>query len=336
MRLSRIALLLAAVLFVGCAESPQDPGPSGEVGQIQIPLTTTDPSGTTYVLSNATFQAAGPVAQTISGDGEWTVYTELPFGTYQVTLQPGWALSRREADGALTPLDAILVSKNPVTARVQPDSVAFVWYEFLLASEDGQLGIGFGVYDRAAALTGHLRVTSDASYGVDGIGVPNGFTGMLGESFDFVVRFASSGSYTGTVDGTVGGARFRDYFTSRSKVTFPGSEAVLGQLGERLTGNYPSLYLREVPALDPTQPPSHTVQVVLSDNSDDGVLTYFIIQPSSLWATNDETGFPFIASGGNFLHAQQVTIERYQRQPSGGFSLVGQLAAEGEIFLDMP
>jgi hypothetical protein len=153
--LARIALAsLTLSLAAGCAVEPDDI----DTG-VSIPLTTTTPNGTTYRLSNATFNFTGPEARSVTSSGDETALdVALSPGSYLLELAAGWRMERLQ-NGVPQPVDAALVSQAVQQVTVLPGSVSQAYYQFLLAAEggSGSVTISFGVTE-AATLTGTLSV----------------------------------------------------------------------------------------------------------------------------------------------------------------------------------
>jgi hypothetical protein len=198
MRVS-LSLVLVAQIAVMCgsfaagcgSELPAGTeGDSGAVGRLQIPLVTSADDGRTYVLRNAIFDCSGPAAPSlVAPDDGSDVSVEVPLGLYAVTLRDGWQLERREDDGTLTPVTAVLASANPLTARVLPQSTEVVPFRFFLGDDTGRLEVSFGVSAHAVMLAGSFDVYYDAY--LDGAGNPTSqvFTDTFNSTIDYVLRF---------------------------------------------------------------------------------------------------------------------------------------------------
>lgn len=140
---SRITLLLAAAFTTltasACLQQDDEPG------SVQVPLTSVDDEGNTYTLSG-TLTFRGPRGSTVVdlAGTETQVVVDLLPGPYEVTLST-WALT--SAGG---PVEATLVSPNPVDVVVHPRGTAHVSYHFVTATS----AIDFAVDDQAIWFAG--------------------------------------------------------------------------------------------------------------------------------------------------------------------------------------
>jgi alpha-tubulin suppressor-like RCC1 family protein len=120
-------VLLAAASLEACVGVIGDKGGGDGIGTVELALTGQGSLGNQYVLSNATFNIAGPVNQTVAGDPN-VVSASLPAGVYTVTLQPGWVLSRVTAMGNVA-VTATLASPNPQTFVINGSQTTTVnWF----------------------------------------------------------------------------------------------------------------------------------------------------------------------------------------------------------------
>jgi hypothetical protein len=130
----------ASGIPAGCVARP-DVGANdvGETGTAQLALDAT--AGSKYRLSNATFHITGPKHVTLSGDGA-TVTAELPTGDYLAMLEDGWVLNQVSPDGTLQPVDATLLTTNPLGFTIQDQQVTSVAFEFLVGGAVIKMGDG--------------------------------------------------------------------------------------------------------------------------------------------------------------------------------------------------
>jgi hypothetical protein len=148
----RMALLVsAASLALGCVGGTTD----DTTGRLAIPLGAVGPDGTLYRLE-ATIEVDG-MPYTIGSDDAMVYYLDLPVGSDPtIELMDGWVLSRDDA-GVLTPVEASLISPNPVIVHVRGHSTVFVDFVFAvgemnllfsaLESDEGNVGVTFSVDD---------------------------------------------------------------------------------------------------------------------------------------------------------------------------------------------
>jgi uncharacterized membrane protein YgcG len=129
---------LGAAGTAGCSNG-KDPGSwqSADVGTLQVALTASAPSGTTYHLANAVFEVTQfsvfpPVDLVVSGDDP-TLRIDLapsvfPFD-YQIVLRDGWTLNEVNADGSEQPLGATLLT-NFISFTIKPARTTPITFQF--------------------------------------------------------------------------------------------------------------------------------------------------------------------------------------------------------------
>jgi hypothetical protein len=129
----------AAIAALGCGSDPAPAGGDG-TGQLRAALTSSA-GGATYVLANATFLVTRtqppPTPGEITGvrlhasdptAGDLTA--TLGVGRYTVTLVDGWQLERQDSPTSLVPVQATLLSANPVTVSISSGQTAMVTFQF--------------------------------------------------------------------------------------------------------------------------------------------------------------------------------------------------------------
>jgi hypothetical protein len=319
----------------GCA-ADEAPAPfDGPIGHILLPLESTSAEGVTYVLSGATFVASGPVYMEIDGDADTQITVAAPFGDYQVSLNPGWQLNRRDpVTGALTPVVAQLASQNPQPVRVQPDAFVMAQFNFLLGNGTGQLILGVNVSEQVDSFTARWHLTQDNAY--DSAGQITGpWTQLAGSDVTLLARFGFSGWFSGELSD---GRKYRVY--SGYPAHFEISEADLagvltGALG-RLDGGSVSLSLIETPGAEPTDPKTIAVTLNASNIELDQRITYMVAPGLSVPAYFDADGFPTL-SGSSEAYAPELRLEQVvQDVPGQGYRISGSVQGTAQIFLNLP
>jgi hypothetical protein len=171
----------AALALGGCELQPaatSDPG----TGQIELALTAMAGSAT-YALANATFgitriqppPAPGDIgglrlhpSDPTAGD---LIVPNLSAGRYTVALLDGWQLERVDAPTTLVPVEATLLSANPITVSVFSGQTATVSFHFEttgvpLTFGPGALDIGVdvGACDAAPPAGVELNVIANHNF----------------------------------------------------------------------------------------------------------------------------------------------------------------------------
>jgi hypothetical protein len=330
-----LALLLVtcgAFVGAGCGDELAAP-PAGEVGHLQIPLSTVGDNGQTYVLSNAIFDCYGPTSTTVVApdDVGGGVFVDLALGEYSIVLRDGWQVQVVSGDGRRDPVTAVLASKNPLPVRLLPGGpTAVARYEFLLGDGTTPLNLTFGVAGHAASIAGRMHVTSDVGKDAAGNRLENGFTGLTGQDLDYVARFAYTG--TQTVDFS-DGSKARYYFGGATLLTFAGDPVgtLAGQLARELSGNRVVVTLRIVQG--------NGIQAVVSlmDEHPEGRLA-FSIGPVIVNGSIDADGYPEIAPGPAPLRptdADGITVQRFVRTPESNLLMTEGMWATGDVQIQL-
>jgi hypothetical protein len=159
MRQTLFALMGVVCLTVpgmlGCSQKA--PGDDGEtLGSVSLPLVTSTPSAT-YRLTDATFTIDGPTPASLSSSddpAEVELTAALASGSYEVLLEPGWALERDVGSGFVE-VSATLLSGNPRSFTIQSSAITTLTYQFetdgtVVDTGDGQLAVDIQVDDSAA------------------------------------------------------------------------------------------------------------------------------------------------------------------------------------------
>lgn len=118
------------------------------LGSVSLPLVTTTPDKVTYRLYPATFTISGPALggkpRVIKPLADAEFHNEaLPTGSYSITLEKGWVLSRRgPEESVFTTIPASLVTPNPMEVQVTGLEAAEALFGFVTTSGEVSLGKG--------------------------------------------------------------------------------------------------------------------------------------------------------------------------------------------------
>jgi hypothetical protein len=156
--------LVCSLSLVACASDQR--GQNDEAfGTIALPLGTYGESGTRYRLRDATFVIRDPYEYGYGGEGSNStvvvsseddpnadsISVSVEQGSYYVTLQPGWRMEKREADGGFTTVEAQLLSSTAQWVYVAPRSTSWAAFNFGIGGREvwfnGKLNIGINVYE---------------------------------------------------------------------------------------------------------------------------------------------------------------------------------------------
>lgn len=156
----------AALGAAGCADPSSQP--QGELGTLQVPLTSTSGDGTIYRLSSATFDITSPSGLTVI-DGNPalpSITVELAPGLASIALRPDWVLTR-STDGGSTfqQVSALLGTSNPLAFRILADTAQTLSFHFLVRNPNGEVTVRFGVDDSPRQLAGGVRFNSASAPG---------------------------------------------------------------------------------------------------------------------------------------------------------------------------
>lgn len=132
-------------------------------GQLALSLSSTA-GGVAYQLSESHFRLEGPVQKELVSGNEPSLTMDLPPGAYRLTLLPGYQLVRAD-DPGVHPVQAALVSENPMTFSISAGETARVTLRFELVAaaapnDAGTLAIDLEVAspDAAARCEDALRI----------------------------------------------------------------------------------------------------------------------------------------------------------------------------------
>ena len=228
-----MGLLVGLALVTSCSG---DSAPQAEVGDLGMTLSTTN-GEVTYRLRDALFQIRGPenlgdlTIRDVCSEDYGTIDDELIFvalrsGDYQVAMDlgtggsggtggaggaggsncPNWYMEYSARNRPYEPIDAVLVSANPVDVRVNTDETTYVYFQFevdgrLIDFGPGTLGIGIDVTENPP-IGGGGGAGGDGSGGASGIGGTGGNGGVGGAAG--IGGSGGGGGATGT--GGAGGA----------------------------------------------------------------------------------------------------------------------------------
>jgi len=120
----RYAFLLCALLACGAPTAHDD------LGSLSLALST-EAGGKTYRLSTGKLSLKGPSTRQLSAEGDDPLTLTLPIGSYMLTLEDGWVLSRVD-DDAMTPVEATLESQNPAQLVIGPGATTTTMLRFAL------------------------------------------------------------------------------------------------------------------------------------------------------------------------------------------------------------
>lgn len=125
---------LAGMSTLGCSTAVEPP-PEG-FGTLRLNLATTV-EDTAYELRSATFHVDGETSLTLEETGDAPVSLlerEVPAGEYTIKLDEGWSLFEMH-DAAFEPVEATLVSPNPASFTVFPETLTEVNFRFQTSSK---------------------------------------------------------------------------------------------------------------------------------------------------------------------------------------------------------
>ncbi|WP_143195654.1 hypothetical protein [Archangium sp. Cb G35] len=182
MRLLNLGASVLALVVVACGGGTFTAEPQ-EAGTLQLPLTSTSPSGTVYRLVGAAFNITGPQAVSVTDTAADTVQVPLQAGSYTIQLASGWTMERADAPGTAVP--ATLLSPNPLTFTVKKDVPTQVRFMFKLPG-DGTADVGIHV-DSGGWVAGtiHVEVSDSSGPDVDPYGE------LVGKDVPFLISFES-------------------------------------------------------------------------------------------------------------------------------------------------
>lgn len=203
-RLTRFSMGLVLMLGLGLATSCGDPAGETEVGELGMTLSTTN-GDVVYRLRNALFQIRGPENRDVCTEDysldDSLIFVALGSGDYQVAMNLGaggaggaggapgtagtggndcgnWWMEYSARGRPYEPIDAVLVSANPVDVRINTDETTYVYFQFEV---DGRL-IDFGPGTLAIGIdvTEEPPIPGVGGAGGDGVGGTGGSGGVAG------------------------------------------------------------------------------------------------------------------------------------------------------------
>jgi hypothetical protein len=211
---SRLATLSMLALFgtattacdtrvdVGVSGGEAQETPVAGIGTLEIPLSTTTPSGDQYRLVGATFDVTGPdfSEQIVDQPDDLLISRAVPIGVYDVELQGRYHLEKN-VDGMWTTVPALLVSPNPQAGLVvASDAVTQAIFRFRTREGEvvfapGELEILIEVEPAGAlcgagtaCLTGGFTLATDLPV-VNEVPSTGAFAHLLGVPVTFGVSF---------------------------------------------------------------------------------------------------------------------------------------------------
>jgi hypothetical protein len=193
-RVFGFAVLASAALALSTCGGKSRDG----LGEIRLTLTASA-NGHTYRLRNAVFDVNGPVRVTLNSETDPTaadLVTQVPPGSYVVTLADGWALEREDSTGPVV-VQATLTSANPTPpVTVQANQTTSVTFQFstngmpITTGQTGTIDISIGV----------TEVTDGGAPQLDlAVDTPDIAT-ELGTTASFGVTLSASNGFAGTVN----------------------------------------------------------------------------------------------------------------------------------------
>jgi len=127
--LTAFAWILAAVALTACGKTAVDLEPTGS---LRMALEGQGPAGEIYRLRSGLFGISGPTQLSLDSESNPSaaiLSTQLPAGTYQVSLNDGWYMER-VANGQVVAVDAALQSANPQQAVLTSAGTSDVLFVF--------------------------------------------------------------------------------------------------------------------------------------------------------------------------------------------------------------
>ncbi len=196
-----LAACVAGAAVVGACATFDEDADVETTGKASLPLTTVGASGTEYRLDAATFAISGPTTTTLESGAEETLEVDLASGSYTITLAQGWQLLAT-VDGVTAPVEAELVSPNPLPFTIVDETTTDVVFQFEVDGTVIQLGEGTAQISidvvEASAPAGPCDIYADAgtpcvaAYSMVRA-LSSGYAGPL-----YQVRAGSSAENTGT------------------------------------------------------------------------------------------------------------------------------------------
>ncbi|AGC45174.1 hypothetical protein MYSTI_03868 [Myxococcus stipitatus DSM 14675] len=221
MKKMNLSLLAVALLAVACGgasgNNKEQPELREGEGQVQLPLVSTNSNGQGFRLVGATFEITGPVNQTITDTTADALTINLPAGGYTIELRGNYHVERVVPNAAGEPIQATLVSPNPMSFTVaegQSRTVRFVFKTPAMVGTD----IGFEV-DTGGWITGTLQFTALESSS------NTLFQSLVGTTVPFTISYASA-TLT-KVPSSSGDSRLLRVTTSPVVVQFGGFYSAL-------------------------------------------------------------------------------------------------------------
>jgi hypothetical protein len=171
-----VGLGLGLGLGVGACTSHDDSRDEAEkTGSVDLALTGTSASGTTYRLRNAELTINGgpaPIVFHTEDDPTRTLITqELDAGDYSLHVTPGWHLERVAASGAAQTVDATVTSPDPFPFTITPNGFTSVVIQFFTDGQvvnmtRGDVGISIGISEQTASCAVIHSATPSAADGI--------------------------------------------------------------------------------------------------------------------------------------------------------------------------
>jgi hypothetical protein len=142
-----MGLMVGLALMTSCVG---DQAPEAEVGHLRLSLESTSDSGVLYRLRFAVFDilnvVGGPGATSVSSEDypadDPAIFVAFPNGRYQVTLEDGWSVEHSANGLPFTPIQAELVSINPVWVDVVANQRTDVTFAFEIDADTIIFGSG--------------------------------------------------------------------------------------------------------------------------------------------------------------------------------------------------
>ncbi|WP_342381756.1 hypothetical protein NVS55_19320 [Myxococcus stipitatus] len=189
MKKQNLGLLALVLLAVACGGAPGNPDGNEPVlrdgeGAIQLPLLTTGANGQGYRLTGGIFEITGPVNRILMDTSEDTLTVQLPAGGYTLELTGNYQVERVVPNEPPQPIQATLVSPNPMAFTVAEGEARTVRFIFKTPAP-GTTDLGFTV-DTGGWVTGTLDFVTFTGAG------PSPFQDLIGKSAPFTLSFETA------------------------------------------------------------------------------------------------------------------------------------------------
>lgn len=134
----RAVVVLCLLLFTACSrdlfEDDVFKAPNLS-SSLRVPLRAFDEQGAEYRLEQLTLELGGPAMLTLAtgAQPDDALGTPLPEGIYSLFVRPGFRVTKRSGDAAPQPVEARLISLNPLHFSVGQVEAATLKLSFVVA-----------------------------------------------------------------------------------------------------------------------------------------------------------------------------------------------------------